>query len=62
MTGHHETCKPVIKYYDKEWFCYCETCHPDVVSEANETKEEQELENAEAGSTSSNIEPSESTD
>jgi hypothetical protein len=62
MTGHHENCKPVLKYYDKEWFCYCKTCHPDISSDLAETKQEQEIENAEAGSTSSNLESSEPTD
>jgi hypothetical protein len=45
MTGHHESCKPAIKYYDKEWLCYCEECHPDVSSETDITEEEQEIEN-----------------
>jgi hypothetical protein len=62
MTGHHKSCKPVIKYYDKEWYCYCKTCHPDVLSDVDETKEEQEIENAEAGSAGSNLESSEPTD
>jgi hypothetical protein len=62
MTGHHDSCKPVIKYYDKEWFCYCETCHPDVVSDVDETKEEQEIGNDEGTSTNEDKRPSESSD
>jgi hypothetical protein len=62
MTGHHENCKPVIKHYDKEWYCYCETCHPDVVSDVDETKEEQEIENDEGKSPSEDKRPSESAD
>jgi hypothetical protein len=23
-TGFHESCKPVIAYYDKKWYCLCE--------------------------------------
>jgi hypothetical protein len=23
-TDNHEKCRPVIKWYDKEWYCYCE--------------------------------------
>ena len=42
MTGHHESCKPVIKYYDKEWHCYCEECHPVLLSEQETEKENDE--------------------
>ena len=62
MTGHHESCKPVIKYYDKEWFCYCKTCHPDVLSDVVETKEEQEIENDEGTSPNEDIESSGTSD
>ena len=23
-TKDHDKCRPVIKWYDKEWYCYCE--------------------------------------
>ena len=23
-TGHHSSCKPVIEYYGKKWYCLCE--------------------------------------
>lgn len=39
MTGHHKECKPVIKYYEKEWYCYCKECHPMLLSK-QEQKEE----------------------
>ena len=42
MTGHHESCKPVIKYYDKEWHCYCKKCHPVLLSEQETEKENDE--------------------
>jgi hypothetical protein len=29
MTGHHDMCKPEIKWYDKVWYCYCSECYPD---------------------------------
>lgn len=39
MTGHHQNCRPEIKYYDKVWYCYCKECNSMVVSE-EETEEE----------------------
>lgn len=41
MTGHHDSCRPEIKYYEKVWYCYCEICKNVVVSETedNEQKE-----------------------
>ena len=60
MTGHHDSCKPVIKYYDKEWYCYCEECHPVLQSDTdNEQKEES---NDEGTSTTGDIEPHGHTD
>ena len=26
-TNDHERCRPEIKWYDKVWYCYCETCN-----------------------------------
>ena len=26
VTGTHDKCRPEIKWYDKVWYCYCETC------------------------------------
>jgi hypothetical protein len=26
MTGHHDTCKPKIVFYDKVWYCNCVQC------------------------------------
>ena len=58
MTGHHESCRPVIKYYDKEWYCYCKECNTMVISE-----EETEQENDEQGTSDTGIsESSESAD
>lgn len=25
-TGHHDTCKPKIVFYDKIWYCNCVQC------------------------------------
>jgi hypothetical protein len=25
-TNDHDRCRPEIKWYDKVWYCYCETC------------------------------------
>ncbi len=49
MTGHHENCRPVIKYYDKEWHCYCKTCHPTLLSEQEQKEETNEQETGTTG-------------
>ena len=49
MTGHHDSCKPVIKYYDKEWYCYCENCHPMLLSEQEQKEEINEQETGTTG-------------
>jgi hypothetical protein len=38
MTGHHENCKPLIKWYDNEWYCYC-PCEKQQEGEINEQSE-----------------------
>ena len=40
MTGHHENCKPELKYFDKVWYCECITCHPDRMEETEGTTDE----------------------
>ena len=27
MTGHHESCKPKLEYYEKVWYCNCNKCN-----------------------------------
>lgn len=24
ITGHHDKCKRVVRWYEKEWSCHCE--------------------------------------
>lgn len=50
LTGHHDSCKPSLTYYDKTWYCVCEQCHPDkekkdeVVEEPMEPTDQEEVE------------------
>jgi hypothetical protein len=41
-TGHHENCRPEIKWYDKVWYCYCEICKNVVVSESENLEQKEE--------------------
>jgi hypothetical protein len=44
MTGHHDTCKPEVKYFDKVWYCGCITCHPESGVEEKEGKTDELVE------------------
>lgn len=33
MTGNHASCKPKLEYYDKVWYCECNTCKQKVKSD-----------------------------
>lgn len=41
MTGHHQNCRPEIKYYEKVWYCYCEICKNVVVSESENIEQKE---------------------
>lgn len=42
ITGHHDTCKPELVYYEKVWYCHCEKCK----DKQNDKKDKNEKSNS----------------